>query len=350
MEALADQILEIISDYQNVDGVQLTRDDVLNWANQFDEPDSRFVLEEFLYLLNQGIYVSRSKAKEMIYEHLEFRAKQWNYGNLTDFIKETCFINTQKAGKSQPAILELLKEVLNEHGLIGYNEDMTVLTRNYIYFDDILATGNTIFNDLSAFLSTLVEGENRFIDLLLSNKIRLGVSILCSHSWGLANTQWRLMKTFKDPIKSKIQFAWNWEIQNHPSFINQQLNLAYPQLPQSNDITLYLESLQAEKHGDKAFRAINKPATEKFFSSPANRIRFENILLQKGLQIIAGIQSQPSPGLRPLGFTSPSHKILGLGTMFFTWRNIPNNCPLVFWWRVQTHPFVGLFPLKGRGN
>ncbi|MDQ3109751.1 MAG: hypothetical protein M3R17_07630 [Bacteroidota bacterium] len=158
------------------------------------------------------------------------------------------------------------------------------------------------------------------------------------------------MKTFGDAIKSKIDFARHSEIQNHPAFTNQKFNNLYPQLPQANEVNVYLGNLQAEKYGDKAFRGINKPSVESFFSSSANRIRFENIMLHKGLQIIENIQTRPSPGLRPLGFTSPSHKILGLGTLFFTWRNIPNNCPLAFWWRVPSHSFQGLFPLKGRGN
>lgn len=350
MEALADSIIEIISDYQNEEGIQLTRQDVLNWAAQFDEPDREFVLTEFLHLLNQGIYVSRSRAKEMLYEHLVSWAQQWKYSNLTDFLKETSFLNMQKAGKSQPALIVLLKEILQEHNLLVFNEGVIPGFKNYIYFDDILATGNTIYNDTSAFLFVIAEDEKRFADLLLSDKIRFGVSVFCAQTWGLGKTQFRLMKTFGDEIKSKIIFRRTYEIQNHPIFSNQLLNNIYPQLPQPSEVTIYLESLHAVKDAEFAFRGVNKPITEKFFSSPKNRVRFENIILQKGLQIIANIQSQPSPGLRPLGFTSPSHKILGLGTLFFTWRNIPNNCPLVFWWRVPTHPFRGLFPLKGRGN
>jgi hypothetical protein len=350
MEMLADNIAGIISDYQNEEGIQLTGKNVLDWVRQFEEADQQFIMEEFYHLLNQGIYVSRSTAKTMLFEHIQYRANQWKYSNLTDFLNDTSFLNMQKEGKSQPTLLSLLREVLQEYNLISYNEGVIKGVKNYIYLDDILATGNTIFYDCAAFLSEISENDKRFADLIISGKIRFGISVFCCQSWGLANTQWRLMKTFEDKIKDKISFLWNYEIQNHPSFAKQLFNHIYPQLPQPSNVTVYLESLQAEKYGDKAFRGINKPVIENFFSSPENRIRFENIILQKGLQIIADIKNQSSPGLRPLGFTSPSHKILGLGTLFFTWRNIPNNCPLVFWWKVPGHSFCGLFPLKGRGN
>ncbi|MCU0436225.1 MAG: hypothetical protein MUC87_22400 [Bacteroidia bacterium] len=350
MELIANDICAIISDYQNEVGVQLTPQNVLDWVSQFEENDQEFILTEFLHLLNNGIYISRSKAKKLLYENIASLARQWGYSDITNFLKETSFLNIQRAGKSQPELIALLRELILELGYIEFNEGIETGFKNFIYVDDILATGNTIYNDISAFLAQTISDDIKFVDLLLANKIRISVSVFCVQSWGMANTRWRLMKTFSDSIKSKILFRWNYEIQNHPSFQNQVYNHIYPQLPQPKEVTVYLASLTAERHGNIAFRGANKPAVESFFSSSANRIKFENIILLKGLQIIEKINKTPNPGLRPLGFISPSYKTLGLGTLFFTWRNIPNNCPLVFWWRVTGHEFVGLFPVKGRGE
>ncbi|MDQ3109752.1 MAG: hypothetical protein M3R17_07635 [Bacteroidota bacterium] len=66
LKLIADRIIEIISDYQNEEGVQLTSQNVSEWINQFEEEDRRFILEEFLHLLQKGIYVSRAKAKELL--------------------------------------------------------------------------------------------------------------------------------------------------------------------------------------------------------------------------------------------------------------------------------------------
>jgi hypothetical protein len=71
-------------------------------------------------------------------------------------------------------------------------------------------------------------------------------------------------------------------------------------------------------------------------------------LLKKGIEIINSINNISAEGLRPLGMTNPSYKTLGTGTHFFTWRNISNTCPLVFWW--ETNGWHPLFPVKNRGS
>ena len=60
-------------------------------------------------------------------------------------------------------------------------------------------------------------------------------------------------------------------------------------------------------------------------------------------------KENPDPRKRPLGDTVKSHKTLGTGTLFFTWRNISNTCPIVFWWDVFGHNWTPLFSLKNRG-
>jgi hypothetical protein len=62
------------------------------------------------------------------------------------------------------------------------------------------------------------------------------------------------------------------------------------------------------------------------------------------------IQSDVRPNIRPLGLINPTYRTFGLGTHFFTWRNIPNNSPLVFWWEVPGHNWIPLFPVMNRGT
>jgi hypothetical protein len=42
-----------------------------------------------------------------------------------------------------------------------------------------------------------------------------------------------------------------------------------------------------------------------------------------------------------LGFSLPAYKDFGFGTLCFTWRNIANNTPLVFWYKNKD--FMPLF-------
>jgi hypothetical protein len=88
------------------------------------------------------------------------------------------------------------------------------------------------------------------------------------------------------------------------------------------------------------YRLKNQPPKETFFSSAENRIRLENILLRKGIEILKSTRTRLDTNLRPLGRSYPSYKDFGFGTLCFTWRNIPNNTPVVFW-----HKGGGWFPL-----
>ena len=74
-----------------------------------------------------------------------------------------------------------------------------------------------------------------------------------------------------------------------------------------------------------------------------------NGLIEKGIDIINMIQGDVKPNIRPLGLINPNYKIFGLGTHFFTWRNIPNNSPLVYWWEVSGHNWKPLFSVANRG-
>lgn len=105
-------------------------------------------------------------------------------------------------------------------------------------------------------------------------------------------------------------------------------------------------------HFDRFFhRKATQPSQEAFFSSKENRNRLEQIFLDKGIEIINKIQDETTKHKhRPLGKTYPSYKTFGTGTLFFTWRNISNTCPIVLWWNNSAHNWQGLFPLYNRGN
>jgi hypothetical protein len=111
----------------------------------------------------------------------------------------------------------------------------------------------------------------------------------------------------------------------------------------------FLNNLNANRDEKYAFRPANRPGQETFFSTPANRKRFENILLHKGIELL-GEAKNLEDNHRPLGMTNPSRKTLGTGTMFFTWRNISNTSPVVFWWEITGSDWYPLFKLLHRGN
>lgn len=347
MENLANNIYEVIKDYRNQDGIHITQEKIIAWANQFGD-DSKLVLTELNRILPE-VYVSRQKAKVFLGEHIIKYLKLYNYSSIANFLIDTCFINVQQKHKSQPALLVLLEEVLQEQYGESYIKYLEFPKVNFIYFDDILASGSTIGKHIVEFLSQSDNDGKSYHQKLMDNEIRFSISVFCLHRWGFEFQKYRIDKTFNEKVRKKIDWFWNYEVQNHAKFNNQSLNIVKPIKDNNIKIDGYLSNLIASKYEDYAYRNANAPAKEDFFTSSDNRIKFENVLVEKGIDIINMIQGEIKPNIRPLGLINPAYKIFGLGTHFFTWRNIPNNSPLVYWWEVNGHKWQPLFPVANRG-
>lgn len=146
------------------------------------------------------------------------------------------------------------------------------------------------------------------------------------------------------------------EVQNSETRVNSALDFLWPlKANQLQEVIDYKNKIakQVDEHNqqynhtapEEFFRPQNKPQNESFFTSTANRQRFENILLKKGIEILD--EANPNKkNIRALGYSLPSQKDFGFGTLCFTWHNIPNNTPLVFWY--SGGGFYTLFEKKSR--
>lgn len=347
MKELADRIYEVVKDYRNHDNIKITPDTILHWADQFDE-NGVLVLNELAHIIST-VYVSREQAKKYVDTHVKQYIRLFRYSDIIQFLMDTEFLDLQQPYKSQPAILELLDELLNEQFSISYKDYLTFPKRHYVYFDDILASGSTIGKHIVEFLNSTDSFGNKFADKILSNEITLSISVFCLHQWGFSFQDFRIIKTFSEKVSKKINWFSNYYIENHAKFADQKFNIAKPIKANNNKINSYLENLSATKYEDYAYRSKTSPAQETFFTNASNRIKFEEVITEKGIDIINMINGEIKPNLRPLGLINPTYKIFGLGTHFFTWRNIPNNCPLIYWWEVPGHNWTPLFPVINRG-
>lgn len=347
MKGLAQGICDIIHDY-HAGRANFDNKHVIKWVSQFDEGDQKFILEEFLHLLKQNIYISEKKAKSILIEHIDSLAKHFKFKDTISFLKNVEFMRVQDKYKSQTVLLSILdKELINKYDFAV--KDCGSVSKKYVvYLDDVLATGGTIFEDCKDWLDTQNEdGEKNFDKIAKKEKIFI-LSLLCKHTWGADNIQWRLKYHFGDDrILDKIKFQSHYKIENHPSKPEQKLNFIYPVVDDQTQMVLeYFNNLDATYKGEFAFRKSNSPNNETFFSSPKSRKRFENILLNKGVELLNMPRKFLQRNHRPLGVSSPSNKLLGTGTMFFTWRNVSNTTPIVFWWKLEWYP---LFELDNRG-
>lgn len=352
MIEIANNLLEVIKDYRSDDGFEQTSERIILWANQFGE-NAEFVLREVSHIIPQ-VYVSKAKAKTSISSQVKKLMQIFRYESITRFLADTEFLDLQPPYKSQKAILTLLEEILAAE----YGESLEKYKKlskiNFVYFDDILATGSTIGKDLISWLNSVDGNGIQNVQHLLTNKYKLSVNLFCLHSWGQAFLKNRLNKSFEENYRanvgSKIRWFCDYNIENHAKWNNQSLNVAFPTEEQPPNVKAYLANLTASKYEDYAYRKSHNPVNEKFFTSSENRIIYENLILEKGISIIKMIKGEVKPNIRPLGLMNPTYKTFGLGTHFFTWRNIPNNSPLVFWWEVLGHSWIPLFPVVNRGK
>ncbi|CAJ1314687.1 phosphoribosyltransferase-like protein [Paenibacillus nuruki] len=93
----------------------------------------------------------------------------------------------------------------------------------------------------------------------------------------------------------------------------------------------------------------NNNLNDSLFTSTKSRAVLERAFLEKGAYITT-LPNELQGSMRPLGFEK--YHSLGFGSLFFTYRNIANNCPLVLWWgdldQEESHPFSKWHPLLPR--
>lgn len=335
-ETYAQRICEIVKDYRNEDGIQITLSSILDWASQFGD-DSNFMLMEVAHLMPK-IYYSKGKVIDYLGQVIDFYQKHYGYTDWDSFLKDLELLRLQPKDKSQSVLLDLLDTVAFEKIKKHLSDYDSFSKKHYLYIDDILATGGTIGGDICKWLS-----ENNHVEKIKNKDITLQIAVICYHTLGWSLQQYRIEKTVDPSVTKYIRIGRCMEVQNNLRVNAPLLNAAIPIRDfVSKDVLAYYENLDADKNIHQAFRQQGTPVNEDFFTSYNDRIKYENILLDKGLEII-NMTAMPGANVRPLGLLSPRHKMLGLGTHFITWRNIPNNCPLVFWWDVPGHNWKPLF-------
>ena len=338
MQQSIDTIYDIIKDYRNDDGIFITKEHIQEWALQFGD-DAAFVLREFAYIIGQ-VYLSKKEGYQYLEAVLDFLQKEYNEHDLELLLQKTCFLRLQPSGKSQHVLVDMLDEIvytkLNKH-ICEYDSCQKV---HYIYVDDVLASGKTVADNLISWI-----GQGNRLEDLKSKNIDLKLIVMCRHQLGMELQMFRISKTFNEvDVYRIIDIRSCYVIENNPTAYQPKLNIAMPiKANLSEEAIRYLDQLEADdKYLKYGFRNEGKPVKESFFTCPENRDKYEQILVNKGLEILSNTGTVGSY-TRPLGIVNPKYKTLGMGTHFFTWRNVPNNCPIVYWWEVTGCGWKPLF-------
>lgn len=341
MQEYIDKIIEITADYSH----PITQQHILNWVNQFDENDREFLLSEVAYILPTS-YISKDYTNNMLSQILKSLMKQYNFVTMDDLLSNCTFLSCQADYKSQSILLDMLNTICNNEYGLSINKNDIKNKQNWIYLDDNLSTGGTFFNNIKSKIDELA------ITRFKVNNIKIISIFFYLHAWGKSNVEYRLKQAYIDIFNSSnLKFHSVYVIKNHPTAPSSTFNNAYPKDTAESRENLYLKQLKdnnsyCDKNKEKAFRANDKPVKEEFYSSAVARDRYEKIILTKGLDILSLVKNVAA-SIRPLGCTTPSYQTFGMGSHVFTWRNVSNTCPIVYWW--GSNNWTPLFQVNNRG-
>jgi len=350
MEQLINDVYEIIKDYR-ADEEMMSKERVATWIEQFKVDDRIFVLEEMKNIFLKR-YISKERGKGLVKEMIEFLATKFGHDSPKTFLLESYFIDHQPEGKSQKVLLAFLDEIIqNEYG-ITIQDCNPENPKFYIYFDDILCTGDTLVKGLTknepeskGWFHQVTENGKTNYEKFKENNGKLIFAYFAIHK---LNVKKALSRIYYGLGKQNVDITYAWDVQyaieNDIDDINSKLNIIFPKESARDELVISCQNQIEEKIKNKGYhegetiryREVNKPQKEEFFSSEENRDRFEKIMLTKSIEIYNSsehLMNGPRP--KPLGYGLYTDLSFGFGTLIFTWRNVPFNVPLVFWYKSQ---------------
>ena len=330
---IIDSIVKIAGDYRNGSIMNVTH--VNEWISQFEEEVHLPILTETEHIIRNN-YVSKKEAYACL-EGILSQDKIFN-GNFAEKYLNVEFLDIQERGTSQKDLLNLLNEVLTDKYQLDINDCGKNKVHTYVYIDECMFSGNRVYRDIKDWIENAeinTELHIVFFALYSSNyKYRYNqLKGLCSEK-GIKVTIWRIKEYNNIIWQDKYECCWPSNVKYNEdvySFID------------------YIDGLRSEKQKESIpiLRETEKILKDNLFTSLENRTIVEKTFLEKGVYIY-NLIDEPHQSIKPMGYDyGPS---LGFGAMFITYRNIPNNCPIVLWWgdRNKQYPINQWYPLFPR--
>jgi hypothetical protein len=357
MEKIINAIFETVKDYRSDEGlsqVKMSPERIKKWVEQFEEQDREFILTELRDVLDERYY-PKTDCIDFLSKVIDRLTKDLKYETSKDFLNETIFLDLQEEGKSQKVMLKLMTELLKEKYSFDISKCGSAKMKNFVYLDDVLCTGNTLFRDIETWAKAEYQNGKTNQDVVEDGTIKLILAFIITHDKNYYKKISQIKRNISEIFSRKISSYHLVNVLNK-SEDNSMMDFIFPlasKQPQSvldyqESITKLVDEYSKGKYvsPEEYYRPEKLPTEEKFFSSKENRQRFENILLNKGIEILSKANTNLK-NMRALGYSLPSFKDLGFGALCFTWRNVPNNTPLVFWY--SGGGFTPLFNVN-RGN
>ncbi|WP_298943235.1 hypothetical protein [uncultured Psychromonas sp.] len=332
-EELCESIAGVISGYRNNEFGVYDAHHVKRWIEQFEVHERSIVLKETNKILKNN-FITQKLFNNFIESAISSPKIAGNDKN--SFWQNVSILEIQKNGDSQKELNELFcAQLKDEYEVIN---PINKASNEFIYLDDFIFSGNRLYNDLQTWLTEKAP-----------SKCSITIITIGWYVYGQYNTENRLNKLLKNIDKNidiKFRSFERFRLENRLSGINRS-EVFWPTscIESVDEIQSYLES----KDYAPKFRVPNGIKNRVF--SRTRREEYEKIILKYGIKIL-GFSRNNNKMVKPLGYHFFNE--IGFGSTMFSFRNCPNNNPLVFWWgdpEAPAHrPFSKWYPLMQRNT
>ena len=319
---------KIIEDYRQDEISPRSPELIDDWLQQFPREVQGPVLGALLHILEKT-YISKEVFRSFL-ASLASTDKLSPGSPPAGFWSRANLLNIQQAGNSQREILDVFDEILRETHGIGVSQ-IGSQDGDFIYIDDCIATGSRLRSDICHWLQW--EAPEKVILHVITPALFRG-------SWWVDA---KIQEAAKDAGKSISLKKWRIPhllMENRLSKRNQS-DVLWPTSELDDDAVKQYVAYLTELGRPPTWRNQSVLSTSKVFNDAHERMLLENEFLKIGARIRNDQPNLPEK-MRPLGYSNLD--TLGFGSMFLTYRNCPNNCPLVFW--IEQEDFPALFPRK----
>ena len=317
---LVGSIANTIADYRGGTFPMPVSDHVERWASQFDGAVQYAILKEVNHVLMRTYFPKRD-----VTEFLRNVICDPNLvGDKPDrFWRSVNFLDIQLGGGSQSDILTIFSEqlkLLHGFGVKECGKGGEV----FVYLDDGIFTGNRIRSDLESWVRDHAP-----------TKACVHVICIAVHLGGRYYAERELKKVIEGSGK-EVNINW-WgliSLEDRRAYSANADVLRPTTIPGDSDVRDYVGRMRYKP----TLRSTGCCGSNNLFSSDAAKILLEQEFLKLGVRI-RNICPNLSEAQRPLG--NMRLESLGFGSLIVTYRNCPNNAPLVFW---VGSPWYPLFP------
>ena len=310
-DRLLQSIATITADYQAGVLPAPTAAHVDRWIRQFPADVQLPVLAEMDHVLART-YFSKARVERFLASVVGFDT--WTKGDPAAFWRDVHFLDVQPRGNSQRELLLLFDRRLA--AATGLSIAQCGKGNKFLYLDDGLFSGGRIGADLKTWIEDAAPAG-----------AELFVATIASHTQGQYFTN-RSLEEANARSGKKIAIKWARAISIEDGIFQDRIDHSDVLRPTGPGTDPAVADYIATLDKPQTWRAGTSTGPHQFFSSGQARDGLEQAFLTTGVSLRAMCPNF-NDYQRPLGNTRM--RTTGFGTLFATYRNCPNNAPLVLW-------------------